>query len=64
MANPQWLWFLSRGSDIVLLMLFSVVMVLGTATRFCESEHCYWTRDGGADPGSWCCPVSRSVPAG
>jgi sulfoxide reductase heme-binding subunit YedZ len=32
-ANPQWLWFLSRGSGIVLLTLFTVVMVLGTATR-------------------------------
>jgi methionine sulfoxide reductase heme-binding subunit len=33
MANPQWLWFLSRGSGIVLLVLFTAVMVLGTATR-------------------------------
>lgn len=33
MANPQWLWFLSRGSGIVLLMLFTAVMVLGTATK-------------------------------
>jgi methionine sulfoxide reductase heme-binding subunit len=33
MANPQWLWFLSRGSGIVLLALFTVVMALGTATR-------------------------------
>jgi sulfoxide reductase heme-binding subunit YedZ len=32
-ANPQWLWFLSRGSGIVLLLLFSAVMALGTATR-------------------------------
>ena len=31
MANPQWLWFLSRGSGIVLLVLFTAVMVLGTA---------------------------------
>jgi methionine sulfoxide reductase heme-binding subunit len=33
MANPQWLWFISRGSGIVLLALCTVVMVLGTATR-------------------------------
>ena len=33
MANPQWLWFLSRGSGIVLLVLFTAVMMLGTATR-------------------------------
>jgi predicted ferric reductase len=33
MANPQWLWFLSRSSGIVLLVLFTAVMVLGTATR-------------------------------
>jgi methionine sulfoxide reductase heme-binding subunit len=33
MANPQWLWFLSRGSGIVLLVLFTAVMVSGTATR-------------------------------
>jgi sulfoxide reductase heme-binding subunit YedZ len=33
MANPQWLWFLSRGSGLVLLVLFTAVMVLGTATR-------------------------------
>ena len=33
MANPQWLWFISRGSGLVLLVLFSAVMVLGTATR-------------------------------
>jgi methionine sulfoxide reductase heme-binding subunit len=32
-ANPQWLWFLSRGSGLVLLVLFTAVMVLGTATR-------------------------------
>jgi methionine sulfoxide reductase heme-binding subunit len=31
-ANPQWLWFLSRGSGLVLLVLFTAVMVLGTAT--------------------------------
>jgi methionine sulfoxide reductase heme-binding subunit len=33
MANPQWLWFLSRGSGIVLLALFTVVTALGAATR-------------------------------
>lgn len=33
MANPQWLWFLSRGSGIVLLVLLTAVMALGTATR-------------------------------
>jgi sulfoxide reductase heme-binding subunit YedZ len=32
-ANPQWLWFISRGSGLVLLVLFTAVMVLGTATR-------------------------------
>jgi predicted ferric reductase len=32
-GNPQWLWFLSRGSGIVLLVLFTAVMVLGTAVR-------------------------------
>jgi predicted ferric reductase len=31
-ANPQWLWFLSRGSGLVLLVLFTAVVVLGTAT--------------------------------
>jgi sulfoxide reductase heme-binding subunit YedZ len=33
MANPQWLWFLSRGSGIVLLVLFTAVLALGVATR-------------------------------
>ena len=32
-ANPQWLWFLSRGSGLVLLVLFTAVVVLGIATR-------------------------------
>lgn len=32
-ANPQWLWFLSRGSGVVLLVLFTAVAVLGVATR-------------------------------
>jgi sulfoxide reductase heme-binding subunit YedZ len=41
MANPQWLWFLSRGSGLVLLVLFTAVLVLGTATRL------GWT------PGRW-----------
>ena len=31
-ANPQWLWFLSRGSGLVLLLLFTAVVVLGAAT--------------------------------
>lgn len=33
MANPQWLWFISRGSGLVLLAAFTAVVVLGTATR-------------------------------
>ena len=33
MASTQWLWFISRGSGLVLLVLFTVVVVLGTATR-------------------------------
>ena len=32
-AGSQGLWFVSRGSGLVLLVLFTVVMVLGTATR-------------------------------
>jgi sulfoxide reductase heme-binding subunit YedZ len=32
-AGSQYLWFLSRGSGLVLLALFSVVVVLGVATR-------------------------------
>jgi sulfoxide reductase heme-binding subunit YedZ len=32
-ANPQWLWFLSRGSGLVLLVLFTAVVVLGIATQ-------------------------------
>ena len=32
-SGSQYLWFLSRGSGIALLVLFSVVMVLGVATR-------------------------------
>ena len=32
-AGSQGLWFLSRGSGLVLLVLFSAVVVLGVATR-------------------------------
>jgi sulfoxide reductase heme-binding subunit YedZ len=32
-GSTQWLWFISRGSGLVLLVLFTAVMVLGTATR-------------------------------
>jgi sulfoxide reductase heme-binding subunit YedZ len=32
-VSTQWLWFISRGSGLVLLMLFTAVVVLGTATR-------------------------------
>ena len=32
-ANPQWLWFISRGSGLVLLVLFTAVVLLGVATR-------------------------------
>ncbi len=32
-SGSQALWFVSRGSGLVLLLLFSVVMVLGMATR-------------------------------
>jgi sulfoxide reductase heme-binding subunit YedZ len=32
-AGSQYLWFVSRGSGLVLLALFSVVVVLGVATR-------------------------------
>ena len=32
-TGSQGLWFLSRGSGLVLLVLFSVVMALGAATR-------------------------------
>jgi sulfoxide reductase heme-binding subunit YedZ len=32
-SGSQALWFVSRGSGLVLLLLFSVVMVLGAATR-------------------------------
>ncbi len=33
MVSTQWLWFISRGSGLVLLVLFTAVVVLGTATR-------------------------------
>jgi sulfoxide reductase heme-binding subunit YedZ len=32
-ASAQWLWFISRGSGLVLLAAFTAVVVLGTATR-------------------------------
>jgi sulfoxide reductase heme-binding subunit YedZ len=32
-GSAQWLWFISRGSGVVLLVLFTIVMLLGTATR-------------------------------
>ena len=32
-AGSQGLWFVSRASGLVLLVLFSVVMVLGVSTR-------------------------------
>ncbi len=32
-ASSQYLWYLSRGSGVVLLVLFSLVIVLGVATR-------------------------------
>jgi predicted ferric reductase len=32
-GSTQWLWFISRGSGLVLLALFTAVVVLGTATR-------------------------------
>ncbi|MFZ2057731.1 MAG: ferric reductase-like transmembrane domain-containing protein [Acidimicrobiales bacterium] len=32
-SGSQWLWYVSRGSGLILLALFSVVVVLGIATR-------------------------------
>ena len=32
-TGSPWLWYLSRGSGLVLLVLFTVVVVLGVATR-------------------------------
>ena len=40
-SSSQYLWFLSRGSGLVLLVLFSAVVVLGVATRT------------GSAPGRW-----------
>src|SRR5215467_3677942 len=40
-TGSQGLWFLSRGSGLVLLVLFSIVVVLGVATRT------------GSAPGRW-----------
>jgi methionine sulfoxide reductase heme-binding subunit len=48
MANPQWLWFLSRGSGIVLLVLFTAAMVLGTATRLGWAPR-HWPRFAAAE---------------
>jgi methionine sulfoxide reductase heme-binding subunit len=42
-AGSQGLWFVSRGSGLVLLVLFTVVMVLGTATRT-NSAPARWPR--------------------
>ena len=39
-SNPQWLWFISRGSGLVLLVLLTAVVMLGVAAR----------RDGSAPP--------------
>lgn len=36
-AGGQYLWFLSRGSGLALLVLFSIVVVLGVATRLGSS---------------------------
>jgi sulfoxide reductase heme-binding subunit YedZ len=32
-SSSPWLWYVSRGSGLVLLVLFSLVVVLGVATR-------------------------------
>ena len=32
-SGSQWLWYISRGSGLVLLVVFSLVVVLGIATR-------------------------------
>ena len=42
-AGSQGLWFVSRGSGLVLLVLFSVVMVLGAATRMGSAPR-WWPR--------------------
>jgi methionine sulfoxide reductase heme-binding subunit len=43
MASSQGLWFLSRGSGLVLLLLFSVVIVLGVANRLGSAPY-RWPR--------------------
>ncbi|MGD0081896.1 MAG: ferric reductase-like transmembrane domain-containing protein [Acidimicrobiales bacterium] len=40
-TGSPWLWYISRGSGLVLLALFSLVVVLGVATRT------------GSTPGTW-----------
>ena len=42
-SGSQALWFVSRGSGLVLLLLFSVVMVLGVATRMGSAPR-HWPR--------------------
>src|SRR5215472_1816758 len=42
-AGSQNLWFLSRGSGLVLLVLFSIVVVLGVATRTGSAPR-HWPR--------------------
>jgi sulfoxide reductase heme-binding subunit YedZ len=39
-SGAQYLWFLSRGSGVVLLVLLSVVIVLGVATRLGAAPRC------------------------
>ena len=41
--GSQYLWFISRGSGLVLLVLFSLVVVLGVATRLGSAPR-YWPR--------------------
>lgn len=48
MTNPQWLWFLSRASGIVLLVLLTAVMALGTATRLGWAPR-HWPRFAAAE---------------
>ncbi len=33
LSGSPWMWYVSRGSGLVLLVLFSIVVVLGVATR-------------------------------
>jgi len=42
-SGSQYLWFISRGSGLVLLVLFSLVVVLGVATRLGSAPR-YWPR--------------------